>query len=106
MKRAFDVLFSLIALVILSPLLAAIALLVRITLGGPVLFSQERPGLRGKVFRLWKFRTMNNSRRADGSLLSDGERITRFGRFLRSTSLDELPELWNIARGDMSFVGP
>ena len=83
-----------------------LALLVRIFLGSPVIFSQQRPGLKGKPFTLYKFRTMTDARDEKGQLLPDAERLTRFGRFLRASSLDELPELWNILRGDMSFVGP
>src|SRR5579863_2202999 len=106
MKRTFDVLVSLVALIVLSPLLLGVAILVRIKLGSPVLFSQDRPGLGGRIFRLLKFRTMHDGRDADGRLLPDEQRITDLGRFLRSTSIDELPELWNVLRGDMSLVGP
>jgi lipopolysaccharide/colanic/teichoic acid biosynthesis glycosyltransferase len=105
-KRLFDVALTLPAFLFLSPLLALLALAVRINLGGPVLFRQRRPGLHGKPFTLIKFRTMLASVDARGQLLSDEERITRFGRFLRATSLDELPELWNVIKGDMSLVGP
>jgi lipopolysaccharide/colanic/teichoic acid biosynthesis glycosyltransferase len=86
--------------------LAGLALLVRVYLGSPVFFIQERPGLRGRIFRLVKFRTMTSACAPDGFLLPDGERLTAFGRWLRSTSLDELPELWNVLKGDMSLVGP
>jgi sugar transferase EpsL len=106
LKRAFDIAAALIALALLSPLLVLVALLVRLRMGGPVLFAQDRPGLKGKTFKLWKFRTMTHERDSKGRLLPDEFRITRLGRFLRSTSLDELPELWNILRGDMSVVGP
>lgn len=105
-KRLLDAILSAAALILLSPVLAATALLVRAKLGSPVLFQQERPGLHGKLFRLYKFRTMNDRRDSSGSLLPDSERLTHFGRLLRSSSLDELPELWNILRGDMSIVGP
>ncbi|MDY7077885.1 MAG: sugar transferase [Chloroflexota bacterium] len=93
-------------MILLSPLLALIALLVRLRLGSPILFRQQRPGLRGKPFTISKFRTMTSTRDAEGHLLPDAQRLTRFGRFLRSTSLDELPELFNILKGDMSLVGP
>ena len=105
-KRLFDVALSLAALIILLPLIGVIAVLVRTRLGTPVLFRQQRPGLGGRPFTIIKFRTMTDVRDAQGNLLSDAERLTRFGRFLRSTSLDELPELWNVLRGDMSLVGP
>ncbi len=106
LKRSFDILVSASALVLLAPLLLAIALVVRWRLGGPVLFVQERPGLNGRPFRLVKFRTMIDARRADGTVASDAERLTPIGRLLRSTSLDELPELYNVLVGDMSLVGP
>lgn len=105
-KRIFDLLIALPALILLSPLLTVLALLVRVNLGAPVLFRQRRPGLHGKPFEMVKFRTMTDARDASGVLLPDAERLTAFGRFLRSTSLDELPELWNVVRGDMSLVGP
>lgn len=105
-KRPLDLLLSLIAIIILSPLLVCIALLVKVRLGSPVLFKQERPGLNEKPFILYKFRTMTDTRDINGELLDDSERLTRFGEFLRSTSLDELPELLNILRGDMSLIGP
>ena len=105
-KRLLDVLLSLIVLVVFSPVYAVVALLVRIRLGSPVIFHQERPGLHGEIFRLYKFRSMSDARGADGELLPDEERLTGFGRMLRATSLDELPEFVNILRGDMSFVGP
>ena len=105
-KRLMDILLSLTALVILSPVLLATALLVRVKLGSPVIFHQERPGYHEKIFKLCKFRTMTDARDADGALLPDEQRLTRFGKILRSTSLDELPELWNILKGDMSLIGP
>ena len=105
-KRAFDITISGLALIVLSPLLAVVALLVRIKHGSPVLFSQERPGLNEKVFRMYKFRSMTNERDENGELLPDEKRLTGFGKFLRATSLDELPELWNIFRGDLSLIGP
>lgn len=105
-KRWLDLLLALPALVVFSPLFAVLALLVRVKLGSPVLFQQQRPGRHGQPFMLRKFRTMTDARSADGSLLPDEERLTPFGRLLRSTSLDEVPELWNIVRGDMSLVGP
>lgn len=106
MKRLFDGLFAATALLALSPLLLAIAILIRFSLGSPVLFFQLRPGLYGRPFRMVKFRTMSDRRDGSGELLPDAERLTRLGRFLRSTSLDELPELWNVLKGDMSMVGP
>ena len=105
-KRAFDLTLTLIALAALSPLLLALALLVRVKLGSPVLFRQTRPGLGGRPFTLMKFRTMTAARDANGDLLPDAVRLTRFGRFLRGTSLDELPELVNVLKGEMSLVGP
>ena len=105
-KRLLDILISLTALVVLSPVLLATALLVRVRLGSPVIFHQERPGYHEKIFKLCKFRTMTDARGADGALLPDEQRLTRFGKMLRSTSLDELPELWNILKGDMSLIGP
>lgn len=105
-KRPFDAAAGSLALVLLSPALAAAGMLVRIKLGSPVIFRQERPGRGGGVFQIYKFRTMTDQRCADGSLLPDEDRLTGFGRMLRSTSLDELPELFNIIRGDMSIVGP
>ena len=106
MKRFADVIIACLGLVLLSPVLLVIALLVRVKLGSTVLFRQLRPGLAGKPFFLVKFRTMTNQRDASGELLPDSERLTKFGKFLRSTSLDELPELWNVLRGNMSLVGP
>jgi len=105
-KRFFDMVFSACGLVILSPVLLILAILVRAKLGSPVIFSQERPGLRGKTFRLYKFRSMTDKRDENGELLPDDERLTSFGKSLRSASLDELPELWNIFKGNMSIVGP
>lgn len=105
-KRPMDIFCSGLALVVLSPVMGVTALLVRKNLGSPVLFSQERPGKDEKIFRLYKFRTMNDATDSEGNLLPDSERLTKFGSFLRSTSIDELPELWNILRGDMSVVGP
>ncbi|MDY0093673.1 MAG: sugar transferase [Candidatus Vecturithrix sp.] len=106
MKRFFDFIVSAAAVVGLSPVLLILATVVRWTLGAPVLFRQQRPGLRGRPFMLLKFRTMTNARGHDGALLPDAARLTRFGRFLRATSLDELPELLNVLKGDMSLVGP
>lgn len=105
-KRLLDFVLAMLALIILSPLLGAIALLVRFKLGSPVIFRQLRPGKAEKIFTLYKFRTMTEDRDENGQLLSDEERLTKFGRALRATSLDELPELINILKGDMSFVGP
>ncbi len=105
-KRLFDLSFALIALVILSPIILVIAILVRFIIGTPILFKQQRPGYKGRPFFIYKFRTMTNRATRDGSLLPDAERLTRFGHLLRSLSLDELPELFNILRGEMSFVGP
>jgi lipopolysaccharide/colanic/teichoic acid biosynthesis glycosyltransferase len=106
MKRFFDLLVSLLLMILLSPLMLVIAILVRIKLGRPVLFSQARPGLHGKLFNIYKFRTMRDLYGPDGQLLPDGERLTSFGRFLRASSLDELPELFNVIKGEMSLVGP
>jgi len=105
-KRLFDLIASALALIVLSPVMGLTALLVRINLGGPILFRQQRPGYKGRPFHIFKFRTMADRFAPDGSLLPDSERLTRFGRILRSTSLDELPELFNILRGEMSVVGP
>ena len=105
-KRPQDLILSLIALIFLSPLLVIIASLVRINLGSPVLFAQARPGLNEKIFKLYKFRTMTDEVDENGELLPDSVRLTKFGKMLRSASLDELPELWNIVRGDMAIVGP
>jgi sugar transferase EpsL len=105
-KRAFDLTTSLLLLLLFSPLLGLLALLVRLCLGSPVVFRQQRPGLYGKPFTIYKFRTMTDARDSQGNLLPDKQRLTLFGRFLRSTSLDELPELFNVLKGDMSLVGP
>ncbi|NLZ72443.1 MAG: sugar transferase [Bacteroidales bacterium] len=105
-KRFFDIIFSFLALIVLSPVLLILAILVRIKLGSPVIFKQKRPGLNEKIFTLYKFRTMTDKKDEKGNLLPDSERLTSFGKWLRSTSLDELPELWNILKGKMSFVGP
>lgn len=105
-KRLLDILLSGLALIILSPLLLVTAILVRIKLGSLVIFCQERPGKNEKIFRLHKFRSMSDARDANGELLPDDERLTRFGRILRSLSIDELPELWDIFIGNMSIVGP
>ena len=105
-KRALDVLVSGAGLVTLAPVLAAIAVAVRLAIGSPVLFRQQRPGRGGRPFMMYKFRTMRDATGPDGEPLPDAERMTRFGQLLRSTSLDELPELWNVFRGEMSLVGP
>ena len=105
-KRAFDFLVSLAALLLLWPVLLVLAVLVRVKLGPPALFRQQRPGLHGRPFTMLKFRTMTDARDTEGNLLPDGERLSSFGRSLRSTSLDELPELINVLAGDMSLVGP
>ncbi len=105
-KRPQDFCCALAAVVVLSPVMAVTALLVRLRLGSPVVFKQERPGLNGKVFTLYKFRTMTDEKDTEGNLLPDEVRLTKFGKLLRSTSLDELPELFNILKGDMSVVGP
>jgi len=105
-KRALDLIIASLGVVILSPLILLVAILVRVLLGSPVIFRQQRPGYKQRPFYLYKFRTMTDARDADGTLLPDSARLTRFGRFLRALSLDELPELLNILRGDMSFVGP
>jgi lipopolysaccharide/colanic/teichoic acid biosynthesis glycosyltransferase len=106
MKRALDVTVALLGLVLLSPVILILAVLVGTKLGRPILFRQVRPGLHGKPFEMLKFRTMRNTQGPDGQPLSDAERLTEFGKLLRSTSLDELPELWNVLRGEMSLVGP
>lgn len=105
-KRPQDFLCALAATVVLSPVILITAVLIRIKLGAPVIFTQERPGKDGKIFKLYKFRTMTNAKDENGELLSDEVRLTKFGKILRSTSLDELPELFNMLKGDMSVVGP
>ena len=105
-KRPMDLILSLLAIVVLSPVLLIVVILVKIKLGSPVIFKQKRPGLNEKIFTIYKFRTMTDKRDENGELLSDSMRLTKFGKFLRSTSLDELPELFNILKGDMSIVGP
>jgi len=105
-KRWMDFILAFISILVLSPVLVILATLVRIKLGSPVLFKQKRPGLNEKIFIMYKFRTMRDERDEDGELLPDQIRITKFGKLLRSTSLDELPELFNILKGDMSIVGP
>ena len=105
-KRLFDLLVATVGLLVISPVLLVIAILVRLQHGSPVLFRQKRPGLHGQPFRIFKFRTMTEARAADGTLLPDEQRLTPLGRFLRATSLDELPELFNVLRGEMSLVGP
>jgi len=106
MKRAFDLITATVLLVMLALPLALLALFIRIRLGSPVLFRQQRPGLHGKLFLMVKFRTMTDARNAQGELLPDAERLTTVGKALRASSLDELPELWNVLCGDMSLVGP
>jgi lipopolysaccharide/colanic/teichoic acid biosynthesis glycosyltransferase len=105
-KRPMDFILSLIAIIVLSPVFLIVALLVKIKLGSPVIFKQQRPGLNEKIFTMYKFRTMTDERDENGELLPNSVRLTKFGRLLRSTSLDELPELFNILKGDMSIVGP
>lgn len=105
-KRLLDVLLSLCILILLNPVYLVLIVLVRIKLGSPVFFKQERPGLNGEIFTLYKFRTMTDGRDKDGNLLPDKDRLTSFGKFLRASSLDELPEFFNILKGDMSFIGP
>src|SRR5262245_13553064 len=105
-KPTLDRVAAAVALIACAPILLAMALLVRVKIGSPVLFRQTRPGSGGRPFTLYKFRSMTDARDGTGQLLDDGRRLTSFGRWLRSTSLDELPELWNVLRGEMSFVGP
>ena len=105
-KRPIDICCALAALIVFSWLYVILAILVRVKLGSPVIFKQPRPGKDEKIFKMYKFRSMTNERDEDGNLLPDEVRLTKFGRLLRSTSLDELPELWNIFKGDMSIVGP
>lgn len=106
MKRLFDFIVSFFALLIFSPVIIVLAVLITCKLGTPVLFSQTRPGMHGKAFKMFKFRSMTDRRDANGNLLPDSERLTKFGTLLRSSSLDELPGLWNVLKGDMSLVGP
>lgn len=106
MKRIFDILFALFLLIITLPVLCVVALFVRLMLGSPIIFKQKRPGLNEKIFSIYKFRTMTSKKDVSGELLPDEVRLTKFGKFLRSTSLDELPQLWNVLKGDLSFVGP
>lgn len=105
-KRGFDFICSLCALILFSPVLLVVAILVRLKIGSPIIFKQQRPGKNEKIFTLYKFRTMTNEKDENGELLPDDKRLTKFGKFLRSTSLDELPELINILKGEMSIVGP
>lgn len=105
-KRVLDIIISAVALIILSPILLIVAILVRCKLGSPIIFHQQRPGYHEKIFGLCKFRTMTDERDENGELLPDAQRLTKFGKMLRATSLDELPELWNILKGDMSLIGP
>lgn len=105
-KRVFDFVVSLCALFLLMPIIIIVALIIRLKLGAPIIFTQDRPGLNGKIFKMMKFRSMLDSKDNFGDLLSDAERMTKFGLFLRSTSLDELPGLLNVLKGDMSLVGP
>ncbi|PEF91599.1 MULTISPECIES: sugar transferase [Bacillus] len=105
-KRPMDFILSLIAIIMLSPVFLIVAFLVKTRLGSPVLFKQERPGLNGTIFKMYKFRTMTDEKNENGELLPDSVRLTKFGKFLRSTSLDELPGLFNIFKGDMSIIGP
>jgi len=105
-KRPMDFILSLMAIIVLSPVLMIVGVLVRVKLGSPILFKQKRPGLNEKIFTMYKFRTMTDEKDEDGELLPDSVRLTKFGRMLRSTSLDELPELFNILKGDMSIIGP
>ena len=106
MKRLMDIAGALCGLLVLGPVILLLVLLVRVKLGSPVLFRQVRPGMDGRAFEMAKFRTMTDARDASGDLLPDADRLTGFGQFLRSSSLDELPELWNVLKGDMSLVGP
>ena len=106
LKRPMDFILSLIAIIVLSPVLIIVGVLVRVKLGSPILFKQKRPGLNEKIFTMYKFKTMTDEKDENGELLPDSVRLTSFGRMLRSTSLDELPELFNILKGDMSIVGP
>lgn len=105
-KRVIDIVVSALGLLVLSPVLLVFALLIRTKLGSPILFSQDRPGKNGKIFTMYKFRSMTDERDEHGNLLPDDVRLTKFGKILRASSMDELPELWNILKGDMSLVGP
>ena len=105
-KRVFDIIISLIFILCFWWLYIVIAILVKVKLGSPILFKQDRPGLNEKIFKMYKFRTMTDEKDKDGNLLPDTDRLTKFGKFLRSTSLDEIPELWNVLKGEMSLVGP
>ncbi|MDK2811707.1 MAG: hypothetical protein PWR27_2416 [Petroclostridium sp.] len=105
-KRPQDLFLSISALIVLSPILLIVVILVRTKLGSPIIFTQDRPGKNEKIFKMYKFRTMSDERDENGDLLPDSVRLTKFGKILRATSLDELPELWNIVRGDMSVIGP
>ncbi|MDN6408912.1 MAG: sugar transferase, partial [Tetragenococcus halophilus] len=106
LKRWIDFFLSFLAIILLSPIMLLLAILVRFKLGSPILFKQKRPGFKEEIFEIYKFRSMTDKRDAKGDLLSDDQRLTRFGKVLRSTSLDELPSLFNIVKGDMSIVGP
>ena len=106
MKRLFDFLLAIMATMIFLPIILVLVLMIRCVIGSPVIFKQMRPGLYGNVFYIYKFRTMSNAKNSNGELLSDAERMTKFGKFLRSTSLDELPSLLNVLKGEMSLVGP
>ena len=106
MKRTFDIILSSFILLVLSPVLIVLCIILLLTIGPPVLFAQSRPGLNGRPFNFYKFRTMTGKKDKNGNLLPDSKRLTSFGRFLRKTSLDELPSLWNVLKGDMSLVGP
>lgn len=106
LKRLFDLFAAIVGSIFLFPIILIVSILVRLKLGSPILFRQQRPGKHGKIFQMYKFRTMTDEKDASGVLLPDSVRLTSFGKFLRSTSLDELPELWNVLKGDMSIVGP
>lgn len=105
-KRPMDFVLSFLAILLLSPILSVIALIIKVKLGSPILFKQDRPGLNGQIFTMYKFRTMTNEKDKNGVFLSDEERLTKLGKFLRASSLDELPELFNILKGDMAIIGP
>lgn len=106
LKRLFDIFFSILSLLVFAPVILILVILIPCFMGSPVVFRQQRPGLKARPFDLYKFRTMSNQKDEHGNLLPDSLRLTRFGQFLRSTSLDELPSLWNVIKGDMSLVGP